>query len=78
MKIADAAAGNVQRQRADGRLLREIDRLQAEQLRGRLNADERAGRARLHIALNTGHLPGETDARGSPEAVIPVEQLRRI
>ena len=39
LKIADAAAGNVQGQRADGRLLREIDRRQAEQLRGRLNAD---------------------------------------
>ena len=78
LKIADAAAGNVQRQCADGRLLREIDRRQAEQLRGRLDADERAGRARLHIALNTGHLPGEADARVAPETIIPVEQLRRI
>ena len=39
---------------------------------------ERAGRARLHIALNTGHLPGEADARVAPETIIPVEQLRGI
>ena len=78
LKIADTTAGNVQRQRADGRLLREIDRRQTEHLRSRLDADERAGRARLHIALNAGHLSGEADARRSPKPVVAVEHLRGI